>query len=95
MGTCSDIFEYDFDSGALTQLTRFHDDTLRSLSISPDGQQLVLARVFGEFPNETASVWVVGRDGTGERLLVDNAWGAAWGPTPPEMKKTHLPLVVR
>ena len=95
MGTCSDVFEYDFASGALTQLTRFHDDSLRSLSISPDGQQLVVARVFGEFPTVTGSVWVVGRDGTGAGLLVDNAWAAAWGPTPPEMKRLYLPSVVR
>ena len=91
MGTCSDVFEYDFASGALTQLTRFHDDSLRSLSISPDGQQLVVARVFGEFPNVTGSVWVVGRDGTGAGLLVDNAWAAAWGPAPAPPESTATP----
>lgn len=93
LGTCSDVFEYRFTSsttGTLTQVTRLaaatgaaEDNTARSLSISPDGQQVAIERVTEELTNPASSVWVVGRDGSGLRKLVDNAWSPAWGVTAP------------
>ncbi len=91
MGTCSDVFEYHFTSpttGTLTQVTRLaaatgtsDDDTARGLSISPDGQQVAIERVTGDVINSSSSIWVMGRDGSGLRKLVDNAWSPAWGRT--------------
>jgi TolB protein len=95
MGTCSDVFAYDFASSALTQVTRFHDDAARSLSISPDGQQMVVQRVTGDPVTAESSIWLVRRDGTDAQLLVDDAWSAAWGPTAPPLEEAFLPLVTR
>jgi hypothetical protein len=95
MGTCSDVFAYDFQTATLTQVTRFHDDTARGLSLSPDGQQMVVQRIAGDVVHPTSSLWVVGLDGTNLHLLVDNAWAAAWGPTPPSLKEVYLPLGIR
>jgi TolB protein len=95
MGTCADIFEYNFQTATITHVTRFHDDTASSLSISPDGQQMVVQRIMGDPTNATSSIWVVGRDGTDAHLLADDAWTVAWGPTPLMPKEVYLPAVER
>ena len=47
---------------------------------SPDGEQLVFSRRFGDYSTE---LFVIGRDGTGERQLTDTPgrnYGPAWSP---------------
>jgi dipeptidyl aminopeptidase/acylaminoacyl peptidase len=97
VGTCSDVFEYSFATGAVTQVTRLGDDTARGLSISPDGQHVAFERVT-EDPinplNNTSAIWVVQRDGSGLRLLVNDAASPAWGGTTPSLREVRLPLVI-
>lgn len=99
-GTCADVFEYDFASQAVTQVTRLGDDTARGMSISPDGQYVAFERVT-EDPinprNNSSAIWVVQRNGSGLRLLADNAASPAWGRTATlaPQSKVYLPLGIR
>lgn len=98
MGTCADLFAYDFATGAVTQVTRLGDDSARALSISPDGQQVAFERLTEDpsHPLESSSaIWVMQRSGAGLRLLVDDAASPAWGVTPPPLIEVHLPMVMR
>jgi len=96
----SDIFEYNFATQTITQLTpslldESGDGGARGLSISPDGQRIVFERAV--YPFDTASsLWIINRDGTGLRKLVDDAGRPAWGRVPPPPKaRVYLPLAVR
>jgi len=75
----SNIFEYNFKTGKITQLTSLPDDSARGLSISPDGQQVVFERV-ADVNDSTSSLWIMKRDGSGLRKLADDAGRPAWGP---------------
>jgi PKD repeat protein len=82
---CSDIFEYNFATQSLTQLTptlrdESGDGGARELGISPDGQQIVFERAV--YPNDpTSSLWIMNRDGSGLHKLADDAGRPAWGPS--------------
>jgi len=80
LGTFTDIFEYNFATEVVTQLTHLPDDqAARGFSISPDGQQIVFEWVT-EVWDPTSSLWIVNRDGSGLRKLADDAGRPAWGP---------------
>jgi Tol biopolymer transport system component len=100
MDICSDIFEYNFATQEISQLTpSLWDESsvggARGLSISPDGQQIVFERAV--YPNDpTSSLWIMNRDGSGLHKLADDAGRPAWGRTPPPLDKhVYLPLVVK
>jgi len=90
----ADIFEYNFATQEITQLTSLPDDSARGLSISPDGQYIVFERV--EDYDSTSSLWIMNRDGSSLHKLADDAGRPAWGqvPPPPEAR-VYLPLVVK
>ena len=82
----TDIFEYNFTTQEITQLTpSLLDESgaggARGLSISPDGQQIVFERAV--YPFDTpSSLWIMNRDGSGLHKLADDAGRPAWGQTP-------------
>jgi TolB protein len=97
----SDIFEYNFETQEITQLTPSLRDDIgdggaHGLSISPDGQQVVIERG-ADFPsNTTSSLWIMNRDGSGLHKLADDAGRPAWGQTPaPLTPRLYLPLLMR
>ncbi|MDH4209648.1 MAG: hypothetical protein OEV76_12285, partial [Anaerolineae bacterium] len=100
LGYFSDIFEYDFATQSITQLTpslsdESGDGGARGLSISPDGQQIVFERAI-YLDDTTSSLWIMNSDGTGApRLLADDAGRPAWGQVPPPPTLVYLPMVVR
>src|SRR5574341_950455 len=72
----SDIFEYNFASQQITQLTPLLDESgdggARGLSISPDGQHIVFERAV--YPDDpTSSLWIINRDGSNMHKLADDA----------------------
>jgi hypothetical protein len=96
----SDIFEYNFATKSITQLTpSLLDESgnggARGLSISPDGQQIVFERAV--YPFDTASsLWIMNRDGSNLHKLADDAGRPAWGQVPaPPAASVFLPMVVR
>jgi hypothetical protein len=100
LGIFSDIFEYNFATQSITQLTPSLNDEsgnggARGLSISPDGQQIVFERAV--YPLDTSSsLWIMNRNGSGLHKLANDAGRPAWGRTPaPLDKRVYLPLVVR
>lgn len=108
----SNLFEYSFATGKATQLTRFDGEFAGQLTVSPDGRQIVFERStsmpeFGDTLNDP-DLWLMQRDGTGLRLLVQNGRSPAWGspqqqpapgpaPTPdPNLpERAFLPLLRR
>jgi Tol biopolymer transport system component len=100
LGFFSDIFEYNFATQEITQLTpslsdESGDGGARGLSISPDGQQIVFERAI--YPDDpTSSLWIMNRDGSNMHKLADDAGRPAWGRTPaPLTPRLYLPLLRR
>ncbi len=86
LGYFSDIYEYNFATQEITQLTPTLNDEseyggARGLSISPDGQQIVFERAV-YLSDAPSSLWIMNRDGTDLHKLLDDAGRPAWGPTP-------------
>jgi len=75
----TDLFEYSFATQKLTRLTSLGDDSARGLTISPDGRQVVFER---EAADAASSLWIMNRDGSGLRKLMDDAGRPAWGRAP-------------
>ena len=84
----SSLNRYDFASKKSSVVKTFTDKTVRGLSISPDGEWVVME--FGKTLEEsvlslvvaqktTPELWIMRLDGTGLRLLVKNAQAPAWG----------------
>jgi TolB protein len=99
MSICSDIYEYNFATQEITQLTptlwdESSDGGARGLSISPDGQQIAFERAV--YPSDTnGSLWIMNRDGSGLHKLADDAGRPAWGQVPPPLAfHVYVPLVV-
>jgi WD40 repeat protein len=74
------VFEHVIATGATRQLTTFSSGYVRALSISPDGQSVALERAAAA--DGPSDVWVMRRDGSDLRLLVQNARSPAWNPRP-------------
>jgi len=81
LGTWTNIFEYSFGTGESTEITDLPDDNeARAFSLSPDGQQIVFEWVTEPW-DPTSDLYIINRDGTGQRPLVEDAGRPAWGPT--------------
>ena len=99
LGYFSDIYEYNFATQQITQLTTLSDESddggARGLSISPDGQQIVFERAI-YLDDSTSSLWMMDRDGLNLHELADDAVRPAWGQTPaPLTPRAYLPIVLR
>jgi hypothetical protein len=81
----ANIFAYDFASGQTTRLTYFNGEFARQLSVSPDGQQIVFERATAEWWDPEVDLWVMDRDGSDLRLLVQNGYAPAWSPREPQV----------
>ncbi len=103
-GYYSDIFEYNFTTHAVTQLT-FHDHA-HIFSLSPDGQSVVFERLVDDYDDSTSSLWIMNRDGSDLHKLADDAGRPAWGlkvsylppdpnPVPGNPYKIFLPVAIR
>jgi hypothetical protein len=93
LGIYTDIFEYNFATEEITQLTYLPDDEgARAFSISPDGQYIVFEWVT-EVWDPTSSLWIINSDGSGDpRWLADDAGRPAWGQVPPPPAPTITSL---
>ncbi|HSM58472.1 MAG TPA: hypothetical protein VK879_20120 [Candidatus Sulfomarinibacteraceae bacterium] len=97
IGEKADIFEYSFSTGQATRLTDFSTEFAYQLSVSPDGQRIVFERVTELLVWEDPQVdlWIMNRDGSGQRLLVENGRAPAWSPgeiqSPPSPTPTPTP----
>jgi Tol biopolymer transport system component len=92
----SNIYEYDFASRRLTQITHFSNEVAGHFSIAPDGQTIVFERAADM--DSPADLWLIERDGTNLRLLVQGAARPAWSarvPQVPAFHGTYLPLIQR
>ena len=70
-----EIYETDLD-GNSRQLT-YGLGTLTSPEISPDGARIAFTLGDGE----TASLWIMNRDGTQPRMVYPSGWDPAWSPS--------------
>jgi len=85
------VYAFDLSTHALTEILRVPQDVIGRISASPDGSTLVFERA-PQFDNSTAgfvagprplcpcSIWVVNRDGSGLRRIVDDGRAPAWSP---------------
>ena len=84
----SSLNRYDFTTNKVSKVKSFGDKTIRGMSISPDGEWLVVE--FGKTLEESVlslvvaqktipELWVMRLDGSDLRLLVKNAQAPAWG----------------
>ncbi|MBI5031085.1 MAG: hypothetical protein HZB51_11200 [Chloroflexi bacterium] len=80
--TCHNIFEYDLATHQITQRTNIDDQSVTGMAVSPDGQYIVFERTTDPVFDPTSSLWIINRDGTGLRKLLDDAGRPAWGQTP-------------
>jgi hypothetical protein len=76
----SNLFEYDFATGKIIQLTHLNDELVRSFDLSPDGQSIVFERA-ASLGSARADLWLMNRDGSDLRLLVENGSRPAWQPS--------------
>ena len=99
LGFFDDIYEYNFATKEVTNLTSFPADAEeppRGLSISPDGKYIVFEREADPPNNVTSSLWIMNRDGTNPRKLADDAGRPAWGQAPaPLTPRAFLPVQLR
>jgi PKD repeat protein len=81
LGIWTNIFEYSFATGESTEITHLPDDNeARAFSLSPDGQQIVFEWTTEPW-DPTSDLYIINRDGTGLRKLIEDAGRPAWGPT--------------
>ena len=93
--TAANIYEYTFATRQVTQLTQFTDEIAGAFSISPDGQYVVFERV-PQLGWENRDVWMMRRDGTGMRRLVQYGLFPSWSPRAPQPpKRLYLPHLRR
>jgi hypothetical protein len=77
------LYRFDFATQQTTPITEFTSEFVRSFSIAPDGEHVVFERSdrlfqFAFDPPPQTALWIVGVDGSGARLLVENAETPAW-----------------
>jgi hypothetical protein len=98
---CSNIYEYEYASKKITQLTHFSQAYTGNLSISPDGQAVVFEH-FDVDPNPTLNpdavpdLWLMNIDGSNEGLFLKQARDPFWGmpqAAPVYTTFLYLPLV--
>jgi hypothetical protein len=97
-GIMSDLFEYSFATGSIAQITQFGDDEYAlNFSLSPDGSQIVFELSLELFDGPT-DLFIIDRDGSNMRLLVQDAGHPAWSPGAVQMpvfQNLYIPLVMR
>ncbi len=80
----ANLFVYDIASRQITRITSFTGEFAGPLSVSPDARQIVFERAaeMVEFGYDLVNpeLWVVNRDGSGFRLLIENGRAPAWSP---------------
>ena len=87
----SALYRYDFATKKASKVKGFGDKSVRGMSISPDGEWMVVE--FGKTLEESVlslvvtqktvpELWVMRTDGTGLRLLVKNGQAPSWGSPP-------------
>jgi hypothetical protein len=94
----ANIFEYTFASKQIKRLTNFDNQYAGQLSVSPDGKQLVFDRSTAKDGTGTTDVWIMNRDGSGQRLLANNGYAPVWSPRslpPPPSERVYLPFILR
>jgi TolB protein len=95
---CANIFEYTFASKQIKRLTNFDTQYAGQLSVSPDSKQIVFDRSTAKDDTGTTDVWIMNRDGSGQRLLVSNGYAPAWSPgllPAPLSSRVYLPFSQR
>ena len=81
-GGSGNLFVYDFATEEATRVTSFVGDFAGQVSVSPDGETFVFERATDLNEDETGllqpDLWLVNRDGSGLRLLIEDAYAPAW-----------------
>ena len=100
-GEIANIFEYDFATGESARLTDFAQGWTRSMTISPNGQQIVFERqTSGDWMDgdPVTDLWIMNRDGSDQQLFVQDGRSPAWSLQPlpaPLLPRLFLPLLKR
>jgi len=79
MRQSSDIFRYDFKTKETTQVTKLGNEFAKKFDISPDGAWIVYERSKEHDDTALSDIWVQTIDGTGAKMLVQNARSPSWG----------------
>ena len=102
----ANVFHYDFTSTTVTPLTTFTNEFAIDLSVSPDRQAIVFERS-ASLDLTSGDLWIMQRDGTNLRLLVENGLRPSWSlqalqlptltpaPIPTGQSAVYLPTVRR
>ncbi len=92
----SNIFEYNFATKQTKRITNFSDQFAGQLSVSPDGKQIVFDRTPSLEDVSAYDIYIVNRDGSGLRLLVDGGYAPDWSPKAvPTTERLFLPSILR
>jgi hypothetical protein len=91
----ANVFVYTFAAGSASALTDFSGEFARDVSASPDGQFIVFERSATQ-DFSAVDLWVMRRDGTDMRRLVQNGRLPSWSRRAPQVpQKIYLSLVRR
>jgi hypothetical protein len=92
----ANVFEYTFATENVRPLTNFTSEFAGQLSISPDGSQVVFERAATEEFGAATDLWIVNRDGSGLRLLVEDGRAPTWSPGALAVpQRNFIPLTLR
>jgi hypothetical protein len=92
----SNIYEYRFASRQLDQITSFDGELAGEFSIAPDGEWIVFERA--PDMQSAADLWLMRRDASEMRLLVQKAGRPAWSRRAPQASpvfSVYVPTVGR
>ena len=92
----ANVFEYNFGTKQVKRLTNYSNLFAGQVTISPDGTQIVFDRATAKALDAPADLWIMNRDGSGQRLLAANGRAPAWSPRAlPVVRRTYLPVSIR
>lgn len=92
----ANVFEYNFTSRQIKRLTNYSNLFAGQVTVSPDGQQIVFDRSAARAWEAPADLWIMNRNGSGQRLLAANGRAPAWSPRAVQTpQRAYLPAVVR
>ena len=92
----ANVFEYTFATQQVKRLTNYSNLFAGQVSVSPDGTQIVFDRATAKEPDAPADLWIMNRNGSGQRLLVANGRAPAWSPRAlPVVRRAYLPMTIR
>jgi hypothetical protein len=74
----SNIFWYDLKTKQTKQITKLQGEFARKFSVSPNGRWIVYERASTIEDDSPVDLWVIGTNGTGDRLLVKNGQSPSW-----------------